>query len=150
MLKGLDPLLGADLLRALRAMGHGDEIAVVDANFPAHATAHATTTGQLLQLDGVDAPAAVAAILSVLPLDDFVEDAAVRMEVVGAPNEVPAVQREVQRVIDLAEPRPRPLVGLERHAFYARARASFAVLQTGERRFYGCFLLKKGVLAPPG
>jgi L-fucose mutarotase len=70
------------------------------------------------------------------------------MEVVGAPAEVPPVQAEVQAEIDTAEGRPRPMVGVERFAFYDRAREAYAVIQTGERRFYGCFLLRKGVIPP--
>jgi L-fucose mutarotase len=91
---------------------------------------------------------AVQAILSVLPLDTFVDDFAGRMEVVGKPNEIPPVQAEVQAEIDRAEGRPRPMVGIERFAFYDMARKSYAVIQTGERRFYGCFMFRKGVIPP--
>jgi L-fucose mutarotase len=91
---------------------------------------------------------AVQAILSVLPLDTFVEDFAGRMQVVGKPDEIPAVQAEVQAEIDRAERRPRPMIGIERFAFYDMARQSYAVIQTGERRFYGCFMFRKGVIPP--
>ena len=87
-------------------------------------------------------------MLSLYPLDGFVDDAAARMEVVGAPDEVPEVQREVQAEIDAAEGRPWPMIGIERYAFYERAKAAYAVIQTGERRFYGCFALRKGVIPP--
>ena len=149
MLKGIDPRLNAEVLHALRAMGHGDVLAIADANFPAEAVARATVRGALLRIDAT-APEAVAAILTLLPLDTFVDDFAARMEVVDAPSEIPPVQAEVQAAIDAAEGRPRPMVGVERFAFYDRARAAFAVVQTGERRFYGCFLLRKGVIAPDG
>lgn len=147
MLKGIDPRLNAEVLHALRAMGHGDVLAVADANFPAESVARDTTLGALLRIDAT-APEAVAAVLSVLPLDDFVEDFAARMEVVGEPGTIAPVQAEVQAAIDAAEGRARPMVGVERFAFYDRARAAFAVIQTGERRFYGCFLLRKGVIGP--
>ena len=147
MLKGIDPRLNADVLHALRAMGHGDVLAIADANFPAESVARDTVLGALLRIDAT-APEAVAAVLSVLPLDTFVDDFAARMEVVDAPGEVPPVQAEVRAAIDAAEGRPRPMVGVERFAFYDRAREAFAVIQTGERRFYGCFLLRKGVIAP--
>ena len=149
MLKGIDPRLNAEVLQTLRAMGHGDVLAIADANFPAESVARATVRGALLRI-GATAPEAVAAILSVLPLDTFVDDFAARMEVVDAPSEIPPVQAEVQAAIDAAEGRPRPMVGVERFAFYDRARESYAVIQTGERRFYGCFLLRKGVIAPDG
>jgi L-fucose mutarotase len=146
MLWGIDPLLDADLLYALRRMGHGDEIAVVDANFPAASTAAQTVTGNALYMNGVSAARAVEAILSVMPLDTFVQDPALRMEVTGDPVVVPPVQQEVQAAIDRAVGRRQPLVGIERFAFYDRAAEAFAILVTGERRHYGCFLFKKGVL----
>ncbi|MDP6475066.1 MAG: RbsD/FucU family protein [Alphaproteobacteria bacterium] len=148
MLKGIDPLLNAELLHALRAMGHGDDLIIADANFPAQSIARQTVLGRLLRIDGASAAEAAAAVLSLMPLDSFIDDAAARMEVVGAPEEIPAVQSEVQAVIDAAEGKPWPLASLERHAFYARAKSAYCVIQTGERRFYGCFALTKGVIPP--
>ena len=148
MLKGIDNRLNAEVLGALRAMGHGDCLSVVDTNFPAEAVARATVTGKLLRMENLTAAEAMSAILSVLPLDTFVDDFAGRMEVVGKPDELPPVQVEVQAEIDRAEGRFRPLPGIERFAFYDMARQAFAVIQTGERRFYGCFMLRKGVIPP--
>ncbi|SFH70637.1 RbsD/FucU family protein [Bradyrhizobium sp. Gha] len=148
MLKGINPLLNADVLYALRAMGHGDRLVVCDTNFPADSIARQTVFGELLRIDNVSPAKAIEAILSVMPLDTFVEDAAIRMEIVGQPQEVPPVQREVQSAIDRAEGRSWPLVGVERHAFYEKAKAAYCVIATGERRFYGCFLFSKGVIAP--
>jgi L-fucose mutarotase len=148
MLKNIDPLLNADVLYALRAMGHGDALVLCDTNFPADSVARETTLGRLLRIDGVDAPRAARAILSVLPLDTFVDHAALRMEVVSKPDEVPAVQAEVQREIDRAEGKASPMGSIERFAFYERARQSYCVIATGERRFYGCFVFQKGVIPP--
>jgi L-fucose mutarotase len=148
MLKNLDPLLNADVLYALRAMGHGDALVLCDTNFPADSVARQTTLGRLLRIDGVDAPRAARAILSVLPLDTFVDHAAFRMEVVGKPDEVPPVQAEVQRDIDRAEGKASPMGSIERFAFYERARQAYCVIATGERRFYGCFVFQKGVIPP--
>jgi L-fucose mutarotase len=147
MLKGLDPLLNAEVLGVLRAMGHGDDLILADTNFPAQSTARRTVHGRLLR---IDAPAArvARAVLSVYPLDSFVEDAAARMEIVGDAATVPEVQREVQAESDAAEGRPWPMCSIERFAFYERAKAAYAVIQTGERRFYGCFALRKGVIPP--
>jgi L-fucose mutarotase len=150
MLKGINPLLNADVLYALRAMGHGDRLVVCDTNFPADSIARQTVFGELLRIDNVSTAKAIEAILSVMPLDTFVDDAAMRMEIVGQPQDVPPVQREVQAVIDRAEGRAWPLVGVERHAFYEKAKAAYCVIATGERRFYGCFLFSKGVIAPEG
>lgn len=148
MLKGISPLLNADVLHALAAMGHGDDLIVCDTNFPADSIARQTTLGKVLRIDNVDAGEAVAAILSLYPLDTFVDDAAARMEVVGKPDEIPQVQREVQKVVDRVEGKPLPLKPVERFAFYERAKQAYCVVQTGERRFYGCFAFRKGVLPP--
>jgi L-fucose mutarotase len=99
-------------------------------------------------MDNLTGADAIEAILSVLPLDTFVDDFAARMEIVDAPDEVPPVQAEVQAVIDKAEGASRPMVSVERFDFYDKAREAYAVVQTGERRFYGCFLLRKGVIPP--
>ncbi len=148
MLKGIDHRLNADVLYALRAMGHGDTLILSDTNFPADSIARETTLGSLLRMENLTAAEAAEAVLSVLPLDTFVEDFAGRMEVVGAPDQVEPVQAEVQSVIDAAEGRPRPVISIERFAFYDLARSSYAVIQTGERRFYGCFMFRKGVIGP--
>ncbi|PZM08441.1 RbsD/FucU family protein [Rhizobium tubonense] len=148
MLKGISPLLNADVLYVLKAMGHGDMLVIVDTNFPADSIARETQFGTLLRIDNVTAAEAAKAILSLMPLDSFIDDAAARMEVVGAPLEVPAVQKEVQTVIDEAEGKHWPLVPVERFAFYERAKNAYCVIQTGERRFYGCFTLTKGVIPP--
>ena len=147
MLKNLDPLLNADVLHALRSMGHGDDVVVCDTNFPADSVARQTAYGKLLHIDG-DAARTVRAILSVMPLDTFVEDAALRMEVVGKPKEILPVAQEVQAEIDRTEGKPWPLGSIERFAFYERAKKSYCVIQSAERRFYGCFIFKMGVIAP--
>jgi L-fucose mutarotase len=150
MLKGISPLLNAEVLRALRAMGHGDDLIIADTNFPSDSIARQTRLGKLLRIDNVTAAEAAAAILSVYPLDTFVDDAAARMEIVGRPDEVPPVQQEVQKAIDAAEGRSWPMISVERYAFYERAKQAYCVIQTGERRFYGCFAFRKGVIPPDG
>jgi L-fucose mutarotase len=146
MLKGIDPLLTPDLLWILRAMGHGDDLAVVDANFPAETVARETTSGKIVRLPGVTVARAARAVLSVLPIDDFVDDPVRRMEVVGDAAAVPQVQQEVKAEIDAAAGRALALHGIERFAFYAAAKQSFAVVQAGDARAYGCFLIRKGVI----
>jgi len=148
MLKGINPLLNADILYALRAMGHGDDLIIADANFPSDSVARQTTLKGLLRMDNTTAAEAVSAVLSVMPLDTFVDDSAARMEIVGAPDDVPPVQQEVQQAIDAAEGKSWPMVSIERFAFYERAKQAYCVIQTGERRFYGCFAFRKGVIPP--
>lgn len=143
MLKGIDPLLGPDLLHALAAMGHGDEIAIVDANFPAAAMAR-----RLIRVDGAGAPAVLAAVLSLLPLDTFTDAPAAVMAVVGDPAAVPPPVREFQSILEGVASGPVRVARLERNEFYERAGHAFAVVATGERRFYGNILVTKGVVAP--
>ena len=141
MLKGLSPLLSPELLHALASMGHGDELLIADANFPA-----ASHARRLLRLPGVPATEALEAVLSVLPLDDFAPQPALSMQVVGDPTAVPEI---VAKFNALLAGHGAPACGaLERFAFYERAQQAFAVLATGERRLYGNILLKKGVLRP--
>ena len=148
MLKSIDPCLNADVLYALRSMGHGDDLVLCDTNFPADSVARQTVFGRLLRIDNVSAARATRAILSVLPLDSFVDKPASRMEIVGQAHEIPPVQAEVQAEIDAAQGRPSPMGGVERVEFYDLAKKAYCVIQTGERRFYGCFIFKKGVIAP--
>jgi L-fucose mutarotase len=148
VLKNLDPLLNADVLYALKAMGHGDHLVICDTNFPADSIARQSRLGYLLRIDGVSAAVAARAILSVMPLDSFIDNAAERMEIVGAASEIPDVQREVQAEIDAAENKHWPLQSVERYAFYERAKCAYAVIATGERRFYGCFIFTMGVIPP--
>ncbi len=148
MLKGIDQRLNADVLYVLRAMGHGDTLVLADCNFPSESISKLTAFGRPLAMENLSSADAASAVLSVLPLDTFVDDFALRMEVVGQKQEIPAVQNEVQDAINFAEGRPRPMIGIDRYAFYDLAKQSFAVLRTGERRFYGCFIFRKGVIAP--
>lgn len=145
MLIGIDPLLNADVLYALRAMGHGDDLIIADTNFPADTVARETTLGEVLR---IDRPAAevVRAVLSVYPIDTFVDDAAARMEVVGEPDTIMPVMQEVQAEITAVQ--GPTMIGIERYAFYERAKQAYAVIQTAERRFYGCYALRKGVVPP--
>lgn len=142
MLKGIDPALPPELLAILRAMGHGDEIVVADANFPAE-----TNARRLVRMDGVDAVRTVRAITALLPLDDFVPAAAFRMAVTGAPDEIPPVCAEFAAALGRSG-YAGPIEAIERMVFYERAKAAFAVVATGEVRLWGNLILKKGVIRP--
>jgi L-fucose mutarotase len=148
MLKNIDNRLNAEVLFALRAMGHGDTLVIADTNFPSDSIARETVLGELLRMDNLTCAQAAEAVLSLLPLDTFVDDFAGRMEVVGDPARIEPVQAEVQAAINAAEGRERPMISIERFDFYDRARQAYAVIQTGERRFYGCFIFRKGVIPP--
>ena len=141
MLKGIDPRISPDLLYTLALMGHGDELVIVDRNYPAY-----SGPDRVHRLDGVDAVTAARAVLTLLPLDTFIDSPVERMEPVGEPGLVTSVQEEFHAVAQLAAGRRFPLGSVDRTAFYERARSAFAVLATGEDRPYGCFILTKGVL----
>ena len=144
MLKGLDPLLGADLLQVLRAMGHGDDLVIADANFPA------TTMGRrLVRLDGVRGAAgarggAVGDAARRLRRRALRPDRGGRRARLRCPRSAGSSSRSSTAPRAAGSSSRR----IERFAFYARAREAFAVVQTGETRLYGCVLLKMGVVRP--
>ena len=148
MLKGIDNRLNAEVLHALRLMGHGDVLIIADTNFPSDSISRSTVYGDLLRMENLTAAQAIDAVLSIMPLDTFVDDFAGRMEIVDEPNTLPPVQQEVQSLIIQNDEKERPMISIERFAFYDFAKTSYAVIQTGERRFYGCFMLRKGVVPP--
>jgi L-fucose mutarotase len=141
MLHGIDPLLTADLLYALRAMGHGDTITIVDANFPG-----ASCARQLINLPGLEIGAVFQAVLSVLPVDDFIPEPLLTMQVVGDPESVPPAVAEVRRIAQDAGVEPERIGTADRHDFYRMARDSFCIVQTGDRRLYANVIATKGVI----
>jgi L-fucose mutarotase len=149
MLKGIDPILTPDVLHALCSMGHGDEVAVVDAHYPADAAGRSSSIGKVLRLDGVDSARAIRAVLSVLPLDSFVPHPAERMQVDDEPETLPQVQREAQAEVNTAAGEPELFATVVRQDFYERAKKTYCVIITGETRGWGCFIFKKGLETSP-
>ena len=143
MLIGIDPILTPDLLRHLGAMGHGDQLVIADANFPAEACAN-----RIERLAGASATEALRAILSIMPLDTYVDAPARSMQVVGDPDAVPDIVAEFQRIIDDVADHPAQIQSVERHEFYREAKKTYCVVQTSENRFYGNIILSKGAIAP--
>ncbi|PZX11943.1 RbsD/FucU family protein [Celeribacter halophilus] len=141
MLHNIPPLLSPDLLHILRAMGHGDEIVIADANFPATALG-----ARCHRLDGVSATDVLEAVLCVMPVDSYVPNPALVMENVDDPDAVPPIVATFQNIINTSADNPAVLGKLERFAFYDRAKTAFAIVQTGETRLYGNIILKKGVI----
>lgn len=142
MLKGLNPLLGPELLKVLRAMGHGDEIAIVDGNYPADADAK-----RLVRMDGHTATDILDAVLSVMPLDEMVADCAVRPAAYNDPKHIEAVFVDFETIVKKWEPQRRVavLIGAE---FYNRVKNCYAIVASSEARLYGNIVLKKGVIHP--
>lgn len=141
MLRNIDPILSPELLCTLRAMGHGDEIVIADANFPG-----SSSGPDCIRADGSSASEVLQAVLSVLPLDTFVPDPALTMQVVGDAEAVPDAVADFQSIINTTADNPAKIQGLDRFAFYERAANAFAIVQTGEHRLYGNIILKKGVI----
>lgn len=148
MLKNVDPALNADVLHALRSMGHGDRIALVDANFPADTIARHTRLGLPLHIANVSAARAARAILTVMPLDSALQPSAARLAPESKAGGLPDVQREVQVEIGRAEGDVPTMYAVERFHFYEEAKRAYCVIVAGEARAYGCFLFTKGVVPP--
>jgi len=138
MLKNINPLLTGTLLEVLADMGHGDDLVIVDANYPAQASGV-----HVIDLPGISATDVAEAVLSLLPLDDFVDKPAAVMQ---APNDTPAIFGEFEAIIEKAEGRKIAVEEIERFAFYDRARDAFAIIRSGEKRLYGNIIFKKGVI----
>ena len=142
MLKGLYPLLGPVLLKVLRAMGHGDEIAIVDGNYPAD-----TDAKRLVRMDGHSATTILDAILSLMPLDEMVPDCAFRPAANNDPARYEAIFPEFEKIVKKHEPKRHVsvLVGAD---FYNRVKACYAIVASSEVRLYGNIILRKGVIHP--
>ena len=144
MLKNISPLLTPQLLFGLAKLGHGDDVALVDANFPADRIAE-QAHARLVQLPGLSTTQVLQAVLSVLPLDSFDSPCSWTMQVVGDGQAVPAPVTELRRALkDAGEDLPG---NLERFAFYEQARSARLVVQTGDLRKYANILLRKGVIS---
>ena len=142
MLKGIDPIISPELLFTIAQMGHGDELVLADANFPA-----VTMGRRVIRCDGHGVPEVLEALLHLFPLDTFVESPAAVMERVDKPQEAAPVWTQFQKHLDGAEGRHIPLERVKRFDFYERAKAAFAVVATGEKALYGNLIIKKGVIA---
>ncbi len=142
MLKGIDPLLGPELLKILRAMGHGDEIAIVDGNYPAD-----TDAKRLIRMDGHGVPQIMDAILSVMPLDESVPQTAFRPAAYNDPKRLEPIFEEFDAIVKKREPKHKITV-LIGDQFYARVKSAYALIATTERRLYGNIVLRKGVIHP--
>ena len=146
MLRGIDRRLTAELLHVLMQMGHGDDLVLCDINHPAVTIARHTIHGRLVDMAGCDIPAAAEAILTLMPLDTFVDQPVMRMQVVGDPDAVMPIFGRMQAVLDAAYGSPVAMGAYERFAFYEAAKRAFAIVRTSDPGPYGCFILRKGVV----
>ncbi len=142
MLIGIDPLLSPDLLATLRAMGHGDEIALVDGNYPAQEHAR-----RLIRADGFHLIPVLRAILSLLPIDDFVDQPIFRAVNSRTPDRPDPIHTAISdccaEFAGGAKVTPLPP-----DAFYQRVRSAHTIVATSEPQLYGNVILRKGVIRP--
>jgi len=145
MLINIDPILSPEILCTLREMGHGDKLILCDSNFPAY-----SMNSKVHRMDGVNAARAAEAILSIFPLDSFVDSPIQRMEIDGKPNELSQVHNELIDITKKVAGENWLVTSIERFKFYDEARKAFAIITTNETRPFGCFIFTKGVVKPDG
>ena len=145
MLINIDPILSPELLHALRSMGHGDKLVLADANFPS-----ASLAKKLIRLDGVNIPNAAKAILSVFPLDSFVDYPVERMEIDDNPDEINDVHQDLIDVLKINAGDKWKVGSIERFKFYEKAKQAYMIVSTTDARAFGCFIITKGVIKPDG
>jgi len=145
MLINIDPILSPEILHTLRSMGHGDKLILSDSNFPAY-----SMNSRVHRLDGVDAARAAKAILSLFPLDSFIESPIQRMEIDGKPDELNEVHKELMQTTAEVAGDHWKISSIERFKFYEEAKKAFAIITTNETRPFGCFIFTKGVVKPDG
>jgi len=145
MLINIDPILSPELLHALQSMGHGDKLILADANFPS-----ASLAKKLIRLDGVNIPNAAKAILSVLPLDSFVDYPVERMEIDDNPDEINDVHQDLIDVLKISAGDKWKVGSIERFKFYEKAKQAYMIVSTTDARAFGCFIITKGVIKPDG
>ena len=145
MLINIDPILSPEILCTLREMGHGDKLVLCDSNFPAY-----SMNPKVHRMDGVNAARAAEAILSIFPLDSFVDSPIQRMEIDEKPNELNEVHSELINITKKVAGENWLVTSIERFKFYEEARKAFAIITTNETRPFGCFIFTKGVVKPDG
>ncbi len=146
MLIGIDGRLSPDLLYCLAQTGHGDEIVLADRNFPSTTMATRCICSAPISMVGFNAPTVASLIASVMPLDYFTEYSALRMQIDGEPDKLADVHADVWDALEPVLPEGGTLSSIERQDFYTQAQNAFAIVQTGEQRPFGCFILRKGVV----
>ncbi|MCQ2794924.1 MAG: fucose isomerase [Bacilli bacterium] len=139
MLKNLPKLLSPELLKALSEMGHGDELVIADANFPAH-----KMNKHVIRADGISGTDMLKAVLTVIPLDTYAKENFMLMKTTNG-DPTPAIWKEYDKIAKSLDKNVKKKM-IERFAFYERSKDAYLVIETGEERIYGNIILKKGVI----
>lgn len=137
MLKGVPRIIPPELLKILAQMGHGDELVISDAHFPAH-----SISSNVVRADAVGSPEMMKAILKLIELDQYVDKPVMLMQPVPGDSIDAELLAEIKAALGKDAER---IDYIERFAFYERAKKSFAVIVSGETRIYGNIIIKKGV-----
>lgn len=141
MLKTISPAISPDLIKVLMEMGHGDELVIADGNFPA-----ASIAQRLVRADGLGCLILLEAILSLFPLDQYVDKPVAVMAVVPGDPYKPLIWDDYRKIVQKHEASFRDFDYVERFAFYERSKKAYAVLATSEMALYANIILKKGVV----
>lgn len=142
MLKGIPPIISPALLKILDEMGHGDTIVIADGNFPSESVGK---DAQVVRLDGHGVPEILDAVLTLIPLDQYVEKPVSLMDRVEGDNADVSIWKKYMEILDKAGEKGMESVNmLERFEFYEEAKKAYAVIATSERSQYANVILKKG------
>ena len=139
MLKGISNLISPELLKVLCEMGHTDEIAFVDANFPAQSLGQ-----KVIRADGHDLVPLLTAVLKLFPLDSYAKENAVFMEIVKGDSYVPVIWEFMEKVLN--KDTSCKIMHIDKFDFYDRSKKAYAIVATGEKALYANVILKKGVI----
>lgn len=144
MLKGIPPIISPELLKALAEMGHGDSLVIADGNFPAESVGK---NAIVIRADGHGVPEILDAVLTLIPLDSYVEKPVALMEVVpGDTCGTPEIWNTYKDILNKHEPDNCEIEMTERFAFYEKAKSAYLIIATGETAIYANVMLQKGVV----
>ena len=144
MLKGIPKILSPELLKVLCEMGHSDRLVIADGNFPSESMGK---NAKVIRCDGHGVPELLEAILTVFPLDTYVESPVSLMQVMPGDNVETPIWDEYKEIISKYDERGEKAIGqTERFAFYDEAKTAYAIIATGESALYANIMLQKGVV----
>lgn len=144
MLKGIPKILSPELLKVLCEMGHSDRLVIADGNFPSESMGK---NAKVIRCDGHGVPELLEAILTVFPLDTYVETPVLLMQVMPGDNVETPIWDEYKEIITKHDERGEKAIGqTERFAFYDEAKTAYAIIATGESALYANIMLQKGVV----
>ena len=144
MLKNIPPILSPELLKTLCEMGHSDRIVIADGHFPAESMGK---NCKVIRADGHGVPELLDAILTLLPLDTYVDKPVSLMQVMAGDDAETPIWEEYKRIVTKHDPRGASAIGeIERFAFYEEAKTAYAIIATGEKAVYANVMLQKGVV----